>query len=172
MKVCTLIALCLISTASFACDCASATLLEHFQHSDFVAKIKVLKVSEATADGEYQDATIEVLELYKGNKTTKIKINANLRTDCDLSVPQNSTWLVFANINHAGFLSFGLCSGSIHLDREINTIDYPNLETNWINKINQQHELLHAFDNQKTHETNQIINTQKQGVFSCLFIYF
>ena len=155
MKACTIIALCLISTASFACDCASATLLEHFQHSDFVAKIKVLKVYEATADGKYQDATIEVLELYKGNTTTAIKINANLRTDCNLSVPKNSTWLVFANINHAGFLSFGLCSGSMHLDREINTIDYPNLETNWINEINQKISVLQFFAAKHINQPNE-----------------
>jgi len=70
MKVCTLIALFFISNAGFACVCVSNTLLNDFQHSDFVAKVKVLKVSEATADGEFQDATIEVLELYKGNKIT------------------------------------------------------------------------------------------------------
>jgi len=155
MKVCILIALCLISTASFACDCASATLLEHFQHSDFVAKIKVLKVSEATSDGKYQDATIEVLELYKGNTTTAIKINANLRTDCNLYVPQNSNWLVFANINQAGFLSFDLCSGSIQLDREINSIDYPNLETKWINEINQKISVLQFFAAKHINQPNE-----------------
>jgi hypothetical protein len=172
MKACILIALCLISTASFACSCASATLLEHFQHSDFVAKVKVLKVSEATSDGEFQDATIEVLELYKGNKITTIKIYARLRTDCNLIVPENSTWLVFAKTNQSGFLSFGLCSGSMHLDRKINSNDYPNLETNWINKINQQISVLQFFAANHINQPNEFdlrLNRQLRDSITDLF---
>ena len=168
MRACILIALCLISTASFACSCASATLLEHFQHSDFVAKVKVLKVSEATADGEFQDATIEVLELYKGNKITTIKINARLNTSCNLIVPENSTWLVFANTNQAGFLAFGLCSGSMYLDRKINSIDYPNFETNWINEINQKISVLQFFAAKHINQPNEFdlrLNRQLRGLF-------
>jgi hypothetical protein len=168
MKVCTLIALFFISNAGIACVCVSNTLLNDFQHSDFVAKVKVLKVSEATSDGEFQDATIEVLELYKGNIITKIKINASLRTDCNLIVPENSTWLVFANTNQSGFLSFGLCSGSMHLDRKINSNDYPNLETNWINKINQQISVLQFFAAKHINQPNEFdlrLNKQLRGLF-------
>ena len=67
-----------IGSTSFACECIQDILVHNFQKSAFVAKIKILKVSKPTADGEYQDATIEVLELYKGKKLTTIKIQASL----------------------------------------------------------------------------------------------
>ena len=168
MKVCTLIALFFISNAGFACVCISNTLLNDFQHSDFVAKVKVLKVSEATADGEYQDAIIEVLELYKGNKISTIKINASLNTSCNLIVPENSTWLVFANTNQAGFLAFGLCSGSMYLDRKINSNDYPNLEAKWINEINQKISVLQFFAAKHINQPNEFdlrLNRQLRGLF-------
>ena len=168
MKVCTLIALFFISNAGFACVCISNTLLNDFQHSDFVAKVKVLKVSEATADGEYQDATIEVLELYKGNKITTIKINAKLNTSCNLIVPENSIWLVFANTNQAGFLAFGRCSGSMYLDRKINSNDYPNFEANWINEINQKISVLQFFAAKHINQPNEFdlrLNRQLRGLF-------
>ena len=168
MKVCTLIALFFISNAGFACVCISNTLLNDFQHSDFVAKVKVLKVSEATADGEYQDAIIEVLELYKGNKITTIKINAKLNTSCNLIVPENSIWLVFANTNQAGFLAFGLCSGSMYLGRKINSNDYPNFEANWINKINQKISVLQFFAAKHINQPNEFdlrLNRQLRGLF-------
>ena len=168
MKVCTLNALFFISNAGFACVCISNTLLNDFQHSDFVAKVKVLKVSEATADGEYQDATIEVLELYKGNKITTIKINAKLNTSCNLIVPENSIWLVFANTNQAGFLAFGLCSGSMYLGRKINSNDYPNFEANWINEINQKISVLQFFAAKHINQPNEFdlrLNRQLRGLF-------
>ena len=62
-----------ICNTSFACECIKDILVHNFQKSAFVAKVKILKVSKPTADGEYQDATIEVLELYKGKKITTIK---------------------------------------------------------------------------------------------------
>ena len=172
MKVCTLIALIFISNAGFACECIYNTLLNHFQHSDFVAKVKVLKVSEATADGEFQDATIEVLELYKGNKITTIKINARLKTSCNLIVPENSTWLVFANTNQAGFLAFGLCSGSMYLDRKINSNDYPNLEAKWINEINQKISVLQFFAAKHINQPNEFdlsLNRQLRDSITDLF---
>lgn len=168
MKVCTLIALIFISNAGFACECIYNTLLNHFQHSDFVAKVKVLKVSEATADGEYQDAIIEVLELYKGNKISTIKINASLNTSCNLIIPENSTWLVFANTNQAGFLAFGLCSGSMYLDRKINSNDYPKFKANRINKINQKISVLQFFAAKHINQPNEFdlrLNRQLRGLF-------
>ena len=155
MKVFILIASFFITSSSFACDCVEDILVHRVQNSDFIAKIKVLKVSEPTEDGEYQDAEIEVLELYKGNKITTIKIYSQLSTDCNLIVPENTTWLVFAQINRSGFLQFGLCSGSMQLDRKMNSRDYPNAETNWIKSINQKISVLQYFKSKHIEHPNE-----------------
>ncbi|MEI6586840.1 MAG: hypothetical protein WCL56_12185 [Sediminibacterium sp.] len=145
MKSFILVASFFICSTSFACECIKDILVHNFQKSAFVAKIKILKVSAPTADGEYQDANIEVLELYKGKKIRTIKIQASLNTDCNLMVDENTDWLVFAQINRSGILQFDLCSGSMQLDRKMNSIDYPNAQTNYIKEINNKIAVLQFF---------------------------
>ena len=145
MKSYILVASFFIFSTSFACECIKDILVHNFQKSAFVAKIKILKVSAPTADGEYQDANIEVLELYKGKKIRTIKIHASLNTDCNLMVDENTVWLVFAQINQSGILQFDLCSGSMQLDRKMNSIDYPNAQTNYIKEINNKIAVLQFF---------------------------
>jgi hypothetical protein len=155
MKSFILIASFFISSTSFACDCIKDILVHNFQKSAFVAKIKILKVSAPTADGEYQDATIEVLELYKGKKIRTIKIQASLNTDCNLMVDENTVWLVFAQINRSGILQFDLCSGSMQLDRKMNSIDYPNAQTNYIKEINKKIAVLQYFKLKQITDLNE-----------------
>jgi len=145
MKSFILVASFFICSTSFACECIKDILVHNFQKSAFVAKIKILKVSAPTADGEYQDANIEVLELYKGKKIRTIKIQASLNTDCNLMVGENTNWLVFAQTNRSGILQFDLCSGSMQLDRKMNSIDYPNAQTNYIKEINNKIAVLQFF---------------------------
>jgi hypothetical protein len=144
-----------ICSTSFACECIKDILVHNFQKSAFVAKIKILKVSKPTADGEYQDATIEVLELYKGKKITTIKIQSSLNTDCNLIVGENTNWLVFAQINRSGILQFDLCSGSMQLDRKMNSIDYPNAQANYIKEINQKIAVLQFFKTKQIAQPNE-----------------
>jgi len=144
-----------ISSTSFACECIKDILVHNFQKSAFVAKVKILKVSKPTADGEYQDATIEVLELYKGKKITTIKIQSSLNTDCNLIVDENTNWLVFAQINRSGILQFDLCSGSMQLDRKMNSIDYPNAQANYIKEINQKIAVLQFFKTKQIAQPNE-----------------
>lgn len=128
----------LITSTCFACECVMMPLVYHVQKSDFIAKVKVLKVSEPTVDGQYQDAQIEILELFKGKKISTIRVWANLKTDCDLRVSENSTWLIFAQNNSAGFLRFDLCSGSLQLDRNFKSREYPNAQNNWTKSIERK----------------------------------
>lgn len=127
-----------ITTACCACECVMMPLVYYIQKSDFIAKVKVLKVSEPTVDGQYQDAQIEILELFKGKKISTIRVWANLKTDCDLSVSENSTWLIFAQTNSSGFLRFDLCSGSLQLDRDFTSRNYPTAQNNWTESIDRK----------------------------------
>lgn len=127
-----------ITTASCACECVLMPFLYYVQKSDFIATVKVLKVSEPTFDRQYQDAQIEILELFKGKKISSIRVWANLKTDCDFTVSENSNLLIFAQKNSAGVLQFDLCSGSLHLDRYFTSNEYPNAQKNWTKRIDQK----------------------------------
>ena len=45
-------------------------------------------------------------------------------------MPENSVWLIFAQIDNKGNLSFGYCSGSIQIDKNMISKEYPNAEIN------------------------------------------
>lgn len=138
-----------------ACECVYTPLTTLVNNSAFIAKIKILKVSEATADGEYQTAEIEVLDLYKGKQSKTIKINAALKTDCILNVKENSTWLVFADYGKSGKLEFGYCSGSIQIDQQIDTLKYPDLKEKLKRSIELKTSVLNFFKENKINKTNE-----------------
>jgi hypothetical protein len=155
MKLFLLIILFFINSSVFACSCFVNVLLDKIQNSEFIAKIKVLKVSEPTSDGQYQNAEIEVLELFKGNNIKSIKIYSNLNTSCNLIVSENTTWLVFANNDKSGLMQFGYCSGSIQLDRKFDLKKYPNVESNWKNSIDRKIALLRYFKSKNIRNPNE-----------------
>ncbi len=98
-------------TAS-ACRCVTRTLVEKVQTSDFVAKVKLLKITPDAVNSEYHDAVIEVLSLYKGTAISSVKIRSALRTSCAFLPKENTTWIIFAR-QWKDLLSFDACSGSI-----------------------------------------------------------
>ena len=125
------------SNLAFSCVCGQSKLIDRFQKSEFVAKVKLLKVKNIENDFEYQNAEIEILELYKGEKLKTIKIHAALNSSCSLYVPENSTWLIFAQM-YNGVLSFGYCSGSKQIDRNLNSKEYPNAQKNYNESIERK----------------------------------
>lgn len=122
-----IILICFFSNYAFSCVCGITTLMERFKKSDFVAKVKIVKITNIENDFDYQDAEIEILELYKGEKRQTIKILYAINSSCAFNVQENSTWLVFAD-NYNGKLSFGFCSGSEQIDRNFDTNEYPNAQ--------------------------------------------
>jgi hypothetical protein len=111
-----LLAILMISAEAYACVCARAPLTDYFQRAQFVAKAKILKVTQDPSNAEYHDAEIELITVYKGERLTKIKILSQIKTSCYFLPPENTTWLIFASIQD-GMLSFGQCSGSLQTDR-------------------------------------------------------
>ncbi|OOV29723.1 hypothetical protein BXU11_07585 [Flavobacterium sp. LM5] len=129
------------SNYAFSCVCGIETLIERFQKSDFVAKVKIVKITTIENDFDYQDAEIEILELYKGETRQTIKILYAINSSCAFNVQENSTWLVFAD-THDGKLSFGFCSGSKQIDRNFDTNEYPNAQKYQNQSIQRQLSIL------------------------------
>ena len=66
----------LISKETFSCSCINTPLLEKYQRSDFVAKIKITKVIQDENNKDYHDIDFELISIYKGESINKIKIVA------------------------------------------------------------------------------------------------
>ncbi|HMI05358.1 MAG TPA: hypothetical protein VK541_22910 [Pedobacter sp.] len=116
-KLLVLLAMLMISAEAYACRCSNAPLTDYYQQSQFVAKAKILKVTQDPSNEEYHDAEIELITLYKGERLKKIKIRSVMKSSCSFLPKANTTWLIFASIRE-GMLSFDLCSGSLQTDRK------------------------------------------------------
>lgn len=152
MRILALIAAFLITGNVFACECIYVPLVSRIQISDLIAKVKVVKVTGEPKDVDYQDAEIEILELYKGNKTNAIKIHSGFNSMCRTDYPANSTWVVFANKDEAGNIVIRQCSGSMQLDQQIDAFKYPNAASNLTKTINRKVAVLEYF------KTNNLVN--------------
>nr|WP_157247092.1 hypothetical protein [Pedobacter panaciterrae] len=124
----------LLPGALFACSCANEGVINNFQQSEFVAKAKIIKITPDSANSEYHDAVIEIINLYKGEQLSKIKIMSSLNTSCGFLPDENSTWIIFAS-TWQGVLSFGFCSGSMQVDEYFDPVKYPNGAKNWGNTL-------------------------------------
>ncbi|MGY4384174.1 hypothetical protein ACVWYN_001200 [Pedobacter sp. UYP24] len=111
----------LAANAAYPCVCATGTIKSNFTRSQFVATAKILKLTPDPINKNFHDAEIEVINLYKGERLTKIKILSLMNTSCRFLSTENSIWNIFAT-SRKGVLSFGSCSGSWEFDNEIDTI--------------------------------------------------
>lgn len=144
-----------ITNYVFSCQCMTLKLIDRFQKADFIAEVKIIKVSEYNSENYYQSADVEIIELFKGSRINNIKISNNLRSSCGLFVPENSVWLIYAQTDHNGNLSFGYCSGSIQIDKIVISKKYPNAEKNRKKSIEQKLSVLKFLSAQKIKTINE-----------------
>ena len=97
-------------------------ITERISTSDFIAKVKIKKIWLDSKNKKFHNIEIEVLDLYKGISTKKMKIYSAQMTSCAFLTPENTTWLVFASKDKDGILSFGFCSGSQNLDKNLSSV--------------------------------------------------
>ncbi|MCD0490043.1 hypothetical protein LPB86_17515 [Pedobacter sp. MC2016-14] len=133
-------------------------MTDNFQQAEFVAKVKILKVSQDTINTDYHNAEIQMVTLYKGKPRTDIKILSVLNSSCAFLPEVNSTWIVFASV-WQGFLSFNFCSGSFQLDRAFDPIKYPNAKNNYRKSILLKEQVLAYLSHQN------ILNPNPAGLF-------
>ncbi len=102
--------------ALFACDCVIQKLASAVANADFVATAKIIKVIPDNLNPTYKNVTLELINIYKGERLTTIRVNTEDETSCSFSLPINSTWLIFAGKNADGTIGFGACSKSEQID--------------------------------------------------------
>lgn len=139
----------LISKETFSCSCINTPLLEKYQRSDFVAKIKITKVIHDENNKDYHDIDFELISIYKGESINKIKIASVLNTSCSFLPSENTTWLIFASRDRNGFLSSSACAGSEQIDQTFDLLMYPNLDVKYKKSIDLKLEVLEYIKGKK-----------------------
>lgn len=117
--------LALFSIQAFGCKCSYPLLTDNYQRSDFVAVVKILKVTPDPKNEAYHTLEIEPIHVYKGKDASLLNVNTFANTSCAFSVPEGSTWLVFAKVGTNAIPGFGPCSGSEQIHRNLNAVRYP-----------------------------------------------
>ncbi|RZL34248.1 MAG: hypothetical protein EOO96_10445, partial [Pedobacter sp.] len=110
--------------STYACSCVPTSLQDKFRSNDFIALAKITEVTPDDKNKEYHNIEIKIINLYKGEQTTKIKIHSFLNSSCAFFTEKNSTWLIFAN-KYDGDLVFGRCSGAIQEDKKFDLVKHP-----------------------------------------------
>ncbi len=116
----------LLAVGSLACVCDSPGPVTSLASAEFVAKAKIIKVVPYWKDVSYEEVTIAPMEIFKGQYTTKLFV-PHRNSSCAMEVAENSTWLIYANRQSDGMLSFHYCTRSYQVDRVMDTVRYPDV---------------------------------------------
>ena len=128
-----LLLLCFLALETFACDCDEPSITEKYSESDFVAKIKILKVYENRRDEQGYRADIRIDKLYKGDSIAFMYVDgrtdeALFWTSCDIFIPENTELIAYAYQNEDGHYMVGMCSGLLYLQENNRNAEALELE--------------------------------------------
>lgn len=129
--------------------------MDRIPMSDFIATAKILKISPDKENSNLHDIQIEIIDLYKGQHTSNLKIYSALNSSCAFYTPENSEWLIFASKNKNGDLSFGYCSGTKQIDRKFNSERYPYAEKNYKKSIELKLQVLEYLKKSELQTSNE-----------------
>jgi hypothetical protein len=112
MKILFFLLVVFISKEGLACSCGAKSPLIEVATSEFVAKVKILNVTQDIDNSYYNDVEIEILDLYKGDEISLLKNYGGSGSMCGITTPIDTTWLIYAYRHIDGFLRYDLCTGS------------------------------------------------------------
>ncbi len=156
MKKCILNILFSLSFSTvFACSCITQKLVDALVLSEFVATAKITKVIPDNLHPEYKMVTIELINVYKGERVTTLYVNTADNSSCEFTLPVNSTWLFFAGKNADGTIGFGACSNSEQIDRQFSdSLRYPKAAGNYRRSIEYKLKVLAYLHDKKINPVN------------------
>lgn len=152
-KILTIIIILTISSQSFACSCMILNILDRHAKSDFVAAVNILSV-DSDIDEDYLNLEIEIIDLYKGNKTNLLKIRKSKGGGCAMYAPENTKWLIYAAEDENDNLIFGYCSGPKQLEKKFDNDRYPNAELSYNRRLERELDILKSLKNENIEPVN------------------
>ena len=133
-------------------------MIESYQSADFVARIKINKVIPDPTNSNNHLLSIEILELFKGDSTTKIVLNSSLNTSCAFMVNEQTEWILFAHKNPKNELIFGMCNNYFEINRipsSKDSIENQRLFSNYTNSLNRKLTMLRLLKSKQINPTNE-----------------
>jgi hypothetical protein len=169
----------LTTSYCLGCECMQDVLFNCMK-ADFIAEVKVVKTYKNEKDNHhFYKIDIEPIALYKGEKLTSLYVygsnGSEMLTSCDLYVPENTTWLVYATKAKNGNFEFGMCTSSRELG--ISSADSIRLGEKGIAHINRDNKRERQFlsffkENQKVFDkTSAIYDASVIGIDEFLKTY-
>lgn len=126
MKYILIAFLIILSVHSNACMCVPPKFTEKYTESDFIAKVKIIKVYKNESEAELYKADILIEDLYKGSSISSIYVRG--RSDekkgssCAIFIPENTELIIYARNFNNGKFAFGSCSGYVYLNQDKRTL--------------------------------------------------
>lgn len=145
----------LLFNFSYSLDKSFNDFTIEFDQSEFIAKVKILKVNISKNDSRYLDISIEILDLYKGKKIKSFKLINSFYDYCSLDFTENSVWLLFASFDEKKVLNMEYCYGSVQIDKKRNSVEYPNIEQTFKEKIEKKIKILNFLKKHNIKKINQ-----------------
>ena len=100
--------------------CMPAKFAEKYIQSDFVARVKIVKVYKNEGNDQFYKSDLLIRELYKGNNITSIDIEGSSipderRGSCGLFFPTNTELIIYATKKSDETYIFDSCSGTVKI---------------------------------------------------------
>ncbi len=109
-------------TSTFACVCDPPPITEKYMHSDFVAKIKVVRNYKSEGEEELYKADVIIKELYKGESLKSIYIEGrntdselDIGSSCAIFIEEGTELIAYGRKDKKGRVTIGMCSGLLYL---------------------------------------------------------
>ncbi|HEY0670148.1 MAG TPA: hypothetical protein VGD22_18350 [Sphingobacteriaceae bacterium] len=146
MKV-IIILLVFTGSTALACHCYISPVADNYAQSNFVAYVNVLKVIPNEPDSKhYYKIQIEPVAVFKGKPTNELWVYGSLDgsnwTSCDLIMPANSKWIIYAKPDGNDKTAVHLCNGSWQTDAKFDKTQYPDLESKYAVRLERELNIL------------------------------
>jgi hypothetical protein len=133
-------------------------MIVSYEDADFVARIKINKVIPDQTNSDNHLLTIEIIELFKGDSTTKIILKSSLNSTCAFMMNAQTEWILFAHKNPKNELTFQMCDNYFEINRIPNSkdsIENQRLFFNYTNSLNRKLTMLRLLKSKQINPTNE-----------------
>lgn len=139
----------------YGCFCTTEPILETYQAADFVAHVRIKKVTKDPNNENYHDVEIDMINMFKGVSVKSLKVLSNKNISCALLPNEGSSWVIFAFKDESGILTFWNCAGSEQIDNKYLKSRFSNNAKNVLKTIDLKLEVLEFFKKGKIQFDNK-----------------
>jgi len=120
MRQIVLLSFLLVYSSSFACICGTTSVINRYNHSDFVADITIVKNYPNEGNINFYKSDIKINQLFKGRTLKSIFVygrsDGQIGNSCSIFFPVGTNLIAYSNKDDKGIFTIGRCS-NVNLDQ-------------------------------------------------------